>query len=67
MIENFEESIFGEFYNRRNKATFIEMMATQGWAYFSVRYLNEMFAIMLERHGTADVSDDDEEEDKPKT
>ena len=41
------------------------MMAVEGWAYFSVRYLNEMFSIMLERYGMAETdSDEDEEENK---
>ena len=39
------------FYNRRNRETFVEMLAHEGWKYFQVKNLNELFAIMFEKHG----------------
>lgn len=34
MMEDFEDSIFGKLYNRRNQGQFIEMIASSGWMYF---------------------------------
>lgn len=50
-MEDFEDSVFGVFYNRRNRETFVEMLAHEGWKYFQVKNLNELFAIMFEKYG----------------
>ena len=34
MVEEFEDSIFGVHYTRRNRETFIELLAHHGWRYF---------------------------------
>lgn len=47
ILEDFEDCVFGEFYNRRNKDQFIEMMAQEGWKYFSLQDLNELFSIFV--------------------
>lgn len=60
MQEDFEDTVFGTHYNRRNKDTFIELMAVQGWKYFQVNNLNELFTIMLELHGCDDLSSSDD-------
>jgi len=52
MMEDFECTVFGTHYNRRNKEQFIEMLATDGWKYFTIKNLNELFSIMLQSHGT---------------
>ena len=31
------------------------MLAQDGWKYFTIKNLNELFSIMLERHGTQDI------------
>ena len=51
IFEDFEDSVFGVFYNRRPRETFVEMLAVEGWKYFQVKNLNELFALMLQRHG----------------
>ena len=63
MMEDFEDTVFGVHYNRRNKDTFIEMLATEGWKYFTIHNLNELFSIMLSRHGTVDVPESEDEVD----
>ena len=61
MMDDFENTIFGYFYNRRNKEQFIEMLATEGWKYFSVKNLNELFSIILKDNPPIDI----EEEEPP--
>ena len=58
MMDDFENTIFGYFYNRRNKDQFIEMLATDGWKYFSVANLNELFSIMVKDHPPIDIEDE---------
>ena len=58
MMDDFENTIFGYFYNRRNKDQFIEMLATEGWKYFSVRNLNELFSIMVKDHPPIDIEEE---------
>ena len=62
IIEDFQDTVFGEFLNRRNRDSFIEMLTQEGWKYFYISNLNELFAVMLERHGTVEISDDEEKE-----
>ena len=64
MQEDFEDTVFGTHYNRRNKDTFIELMANQGWKYFQVKNLNELFSIMLEQFGCDDLSSSDDSGDE---
>ena len=47
IFEDFEDSVFGVFYNRRPRETFVDMLAVEGWKYFQVKNLNELFALML--------------------
>ncbi len=46
MIEDFCDSIFGEFSNRVHKDQFKSQLAHHGWKYFEKRNLNELFHIM---------------------
>ena len=34
IMTDFEDSVFGIFYNSRMKETFIRIMSNQGWKYF---------------------------------
>ena len=52
--------MFGTHYNRRVRESFIEILAQEGWKYFSVKNLNELFVIMLQKHGTKDEHCDQE-------
>ena len=52
MLDEFEESIFGIHFNRRNRDTFIETLGCNGWKYFEIKDLNELFSIMYAKHGT---------------
>ena len=61
MMDDFENTIFGYFYNRRNKEQFIEMLATEGWKYFSVKNLNELFSIILKDNPPIDIEDEVQE------
>ena len=56
MMERFQDDVFGAFYNRRPRETFIELLATDGWKYFSLKNLNTLFSIMLQEHGTTEIS-----------
>lgn len=47
MVEEFQDNMFGTHYNRRNKETFIEMLGQEGWKYFSIPNLNELFYLTL--------------------
>ena len=47
IFEDFEDSVFGVPYNRRHRETFVDMLAVEGWKYFQVKNLNELFALML--------------------
>ncbi len=58
MYEDFEDTVFGQYHNRRNKDSFIELLASQGWKYFQVKNLNEFFSIYVEKYGTDDLSSD---------
>ena len=60
-MADFEESIFGVFFNRRAKETFIDIMAHEGWKYFSLIDLNHLFFIMKEKHGIDQNEVSDEE------
>ena len=44
IFKDFDQAVFGELYNRRPRATFIEMLSQDGWKYFSLKNLNELFA-----------------------
>ena len=44
--ESFEVDVFGELYNRRPRATFIDKLMQNGWKYFCVKNLNELFAMI---------------------
>lgn len=63
---DFEESIFGLFYNRRARETFVEILAHEGWKYFALKNLNELFFIMKERYGIDEneLSSDDGADEK---
>ena len=54
ILEDFEDSVFGYFYNRRTLECFIDKLTEEGWKYFNVHNLNEMFSIFLEKYGTCD-------------
>ena len=56
ILEDFEDSVFGTHYNRRVRETFIDILAHEGWKYFTVKNLNELFSLMLEKHGTREVT-----------
>ena len=51
ILEDFEDSVFGVFYNRRPRETFVELMAYEGWKYFQLKNLNELFALMFDKYG----------------
>jgi len=51
MFEDFEDNVFGTHYNRRQRETFTEKLTQEGWKYFDVKNLNELFSLMLEEHG----------------
>ena len=34
------------------------MLAQDGWKYFTIKNLNELFSIMLKRHGTQDIEEE---------
>ena len=57
-MEDFEDTVFGTHYNRRNRETFVEMLAHEGWKYFQVKNLNELFALMYEKYGIDEAIDD---------
>ena len=45
IYKDFDQAVFGQLYNRRPRATFIEMLSHDGWKYFSLKNLNELFAL----------------------
>ena len=47
MLDDFQDNMFGTHYNRRYKETFIEMLGAEGWKYFTVPNLNELFYLTL--------------------
>lgn len=47
ITDHFVDSVFGEFYNRRSKEDFVERLAMEGWKYFSIKNLNELFSIYV--------------------
>ena len=55
IMEDFEDSVFGAFYNRRNKEQFVEDMTREGWKYFSVKNLNELFSIFAKEHPPVEI------------
>lgn len=52
MMNDFYDSIYGEYANRISKEKFIETLSQEGWKYFNMRNLNELFALKYEEHGT---------------
>ena len=56
-MEDFQDDVFGAFYNRRNREMFCELLAHDGWKYFSLKNLNELFKIKFEEHGVTEVSE----------
>ena len=60
-MADFEDSVFGLFYNRRVKETFLEILAHEGWKYFSLVDLNKLFSIMMEKYGINENEISDEE------
>jgi len=52
MMEDFVDSVFGEYLNKVSKKTFIENLAYQGWKYFHLANLNALFSLMHEKYGT---------------
>mgnify|MGYP001060123789 CR=1 FL=1 len=69
IMDDFEESIFGVFYNRRHRETFVDILAHEGWKYFALQNLNELFFIMKEKYGIDEneVSSDESEFDSQQT
>lgn len=59
IVDHFVDSVFGEFYNRRSREDFIDRLTMDGWKYFSIKNLNELFTIFLEKCGTAVVTEGD--------
>ena len=51
IFERFEDDVFGTHYNRRNRETFIDKLTQEGWKYFLVKNLNELFAITFKELG----------------
>ena len=51
IVNDFHDSIFGEFSNRATMEEFKIRLTADGWKYFNLTNLNELFAIMLEKHG----------------
>ena len=52
MMDDFYDSIYGEYSNRISKEKFVEKLSEEGWKYFNMRNLNELFALKYEEHGT---------------
>jgi len=57
MIEDFLDGIFGEFSNKTTHAHFIDRLAHEGWKYFDMANLNELFVYTLQKCGTMAVPD----------
>ena len=51
IYERFEDDVFGAHYNRRYREAFIEKLAQEGWKYFLVKNLNELFALTFKECG----------------
>ena len=49
--------MFGKYSNRVTNQFFIDSLSSHGWKYFEKENLNELFSVMLERCGTAEVPD----------
>ena len=60
IMEDFEDNVFGTYANKRTKESFIEALIFHGWKYFDLKNLNELFSLMLKKHGTDEVNSDDE-------
>ena len=48
------DTIFG-FSNRVPQKIFVEKFANQGWKYFNLASLNDLFFIMYQKYGTISV------------
>ena len=51
MLEEFEDDIFGEYVNHISETKLEKNLAHIGWKYFSLKSLNEHFAIKLAKYG----------------
>ena len=50
ILEEFEDEIFGEYNNSIAKDDLEKRIGHIGWKYFSLKNLNELFAIKLEKY-----------------
>ena len=51
MIEDFNDEVFGEYVSRISKNEFISNLANQGWKYFNMANLKELFSISAQKYG----------------
>ena len=52
MLEDFQDELFGEYGNSVDGKQLDERLSQVGWKYFSLRNLNELFALKLQEFGT---------------
>ena len=55
MMDDFYDTVFGEFANRISHEDFITNLTASSWKYFEVPNLNEMFALMYDRYGATEA------------
>ena len=51
MMDDFFDHVFGEYNNKIYKEEFIGNLAAQGWKYFNINNLNELFSMNLQKYG----------------
>ena len=49
VIEDFNNSMFGLYANSVTRETFKDQLMSDGWKYFSLNNLNELFSLMYEK------------------
>ena len=52
MTDDFFDNMFIEFVSQSTREEFISNLAANGWKYFDLANLNELFVLNLERFGT---------------
>lgn len=49
VIEDFNNSMFGLYANSVTRETFKDQLMSDGWKYFSLTNLNELFSLMYDK------------------
>ena len=49
IVDRFFNDIYGDFWNRVQRDVFVSTLATEGWKYFTIRDLNTLFYVTIEK------------------